>query len=198
MERRPTSIRTTLAVSVLALTLIAPWAVGQDLTETRRLAEQGTVSAQFDLGVHYANGEGVPENDAEAVNWYRLAAEQGYAPAQYNLGVMYDEGRGVREDAAEAARWFRLAAEQGDATAQYNLGVMYREGRGALKDFVLAHMWYNIAAANGNEMAREARDNLERGSGFFRSEQDLTRDEIRRATELARTCMASDYQDCQP
>ena len=66
-------------------------------------------------------------------------------------------------------------------------------------------MWYNIAAANGNEMAREARDNLEGDSGpdlpgfqGFRSEPDLTRAEIRRATELARTCMASDYEDCGP
>ena len=25
----------------------------------------------------YANGEGVPEDDAEAVRWYRLAAEDG-------------------------------------------------------------------------------------------------------------------------
>ena len=30
MDRRPTSIRTTLALSVLALTLIAPWALGQE------------------------------------------------------------------------------------------------------------------------------------------------------------------------
>ena len=28
----------------------------------------------------------VPENDAEAVKWYRLAAEQGYALAQFHLG----------------------------------------------------------------------------------------------------------------
>ena len=29
-------------------------------------------------------------------------------------------------------------------------------------------------------------------------EQDMIRAEIRRATELARACMASDYQDCEP
>ena len=49
MERRPTSILTTLAVSVLALTLIAPWVLGQDpdlITEIRRQAEQGDVDAQ--------------------------------------------------------------------------------------------------------------------------------------------------------
>ena len=54
MPQRPTSILTTLAVSLLALTLIAPWALGQDLTETRRLAEQGDADAQFNLGVMYA------------------------------------------------------------------------------------------------------------------------------------------------
>ena len=43
MERRPTSILTTLAVSVLALTLIAPWVLGQDpdpITEIRRNADR--------------------------------------------------------------------------------------------------------------------------------------------------------------
>ena len=87
-----------------------------------------------------------------------------------------------------AVRWFHLAAEQGDADAQYDLGLRYSNGEGVLKDSVLAHMWFNIAGANGNEAAREGRDNLER---------DMTRDEITRATELARACMASDYQDCE-
>ena len=51
--------------------------------------------AQNNLGLMYANGEGVPEDDAEAVHWYRKAAKQGYADAQYNLGLMYDYGEGV-------------------------------------------------------------------------------------------------------
>ena len=66
---------------------------------------------------------------------------------------------------------------------------MYYNGWGVLKDSVLAHMWFNIAGANGDEDARENRDNLER---------DMTRAEISRATELARACMTSDYQDCAP
>ena len=54
--------------------------------------------AQFDLGVMYSRGEGVPEDDAEAVRWYRLAAEQWDALAQTNLGFMYATGNGVSED----------------------------------------------------------------------------------------------------
>ena len=86
-------------------------------------------------------------------------------------------------------RWYRLAADQGDAAAQFNLGNGYYNGRGVLKDSVLAHMWSNIAGANGNASARQLRDHLER---------DMTRAEVSRATELARVCMTSDYQDCEP
>jgi hypothetical protein len=32
--------------------------------------------AQFDLGYMYDTGEGVPQDEVEAVRWYRLAAEQ--------------------------------------------------------------------------------------------------------------------------
>jgi hypothetical protein len=55
----------------------------------RMLAETGDAAAQNRLGLIYQNGEGVPQNDAEAVRWYLKAAEQGYADAQNNLGLMY-------------------------------------------------------------------------------------------------------------
>ena len=45
--------------------------------------------AQYNLGVMYDQGDGVTEDHAEALRWYRLAAEQGHAEAQFNLGVMY-------------------------------------------------------------------------------------------------------------
>ena len=119
----------------------------------------------------------------------RLAAEQGYARAQFNLGVMYATGRGVPKDDAKAVKWYRLAADQGYARAQFNLGVMYATGRGVLKDRILAHIWFNIAGANGHAQAHEIRDTVER---------ELTRAEVTRATELARACMDSDYQSCEP
>ena len=76
----------------------------------------------------YSNGRGVPEDDTEAVRWFRLAADQGGALAQFRLGVRYANGEGVPEDDTEAVRWYRLAADQGNARAQYNLGVMYSTG----------------------------------------------------------------------
>ena len=80
-------------------------------------AEQGNVAAQFLLGLMYGNGEGVPEDDAEAVRWYRLAAEQGYALAQFLLGLMYGNGEGVPEDDVTAYAWLNIAAAQGQSSA---------------------------------------------------------------------------------
>ena len=65
----------------------------------------------------YVPGRGVPENDVEAVKWYRLAAEQGEASAQFALGVMYLEGSGVPESLVHAFAWWDLAAAQGDKNA---------------------------------------------------------------------------------
>ena len=45
----------------------------------RTMAEQGVAKAQYNLGLMYYKGEGVPEDDKQAVKWYRLAAEQGLA-----------------------------------------------------------------------------------------------------------------------
>jgi hypothetical protein len=62
------------------------------LKEWRPLAEQGDSYAQYNLGLMYDYGEGVIEDDTQAVYWFRKAAEQGHAKAQYNLGLMYDYG----------------------------------------------------------------------------------------------------------
>ncbi|MFP6810966.1 MAG: tetratricopeptide repeat protein, partial [Pseudohongiellaceae bacterium] len=87
-------------------------------------AGQGSASGQSNLGSMYANGEGVPENDAEAVKWYRLAAEQGYAHAQSNLGSMYDNGRGVPQNNVRAYIWYSVAAAQGHEIATTNRNII--------------------------------------------------------------------------
>ena len=94
----------------------------------RRLADQGKPDAQYNLGVMYTKGQGVPQNHAEAVKWYRRAADQGFARAQYNLGLMYANGQGLTQDDVQAVKWYRLAANQGDADAQVNLGRLRGEG----------------------------------------------------------------------
>lgn len=62
------------------------------------------------MGEIYANGEGVPQDDAAAATWYRKAAEQGDGNAQFNLGVLYQAGQGVPQGYVQAYTWFHLAA----------------------------------------------------------------------------------------
>jgi len=125
---------------ILLLTvLLASNAFGApDFDETKAAAEQGDAVAQNNLGYMYDNGEGVPENDAEAVKWYRKAADQGLVDAQYNLGLMYGNGEGVPENDAEAIRLYRKAADQEYAKAQFNLGLMYDNGEGVPENRVLS------------------------------------------------------------
>ena len=144
------AVRIVASVAVLvALVLCVPvQAQTPEIDALRVRAESGDAVAQYDLGVMYANGLGVPEDDAEAVRWLRLAAGQGYAAAQFTLGLWYDHGvGGVPQDDIEAVRWYRLAADQGDAGAQSNLAIMYENGKGVPQDYVQAHMWHNLAAA---------------------------------------------------
>jgi TPR repeat protein len=59
----------------------------------RKAAEQGHTDAQNNLGGMYAEGRGVPQDDAEAVRWFRKAAEQGHTDAQKNLDLLSTKER---------------------------------------------------------------------------------------------------------
>ena len=172
---------------VFALLITVQVIAQPDFNATKILAEQGYASAQYNLGLMYANGDGVAENDQEAVRWYKLAAEQGDADAQHNLGLMYENGDGVAENDQEAVRWFRLAAEQGNASAQFNLGVMYANGQGVVQNIVRAYVWFSVAAAQGYEDGRTNRDIV---SGI------LTAEDFSQGQAQATRCFDSNFKDC--
>ena len=159
-----------------ALTSAAPTSQGPatsavtptDFAATIKAAESGDADAQFDLGLMYNNGQGVPKDYAEAVKWFRLAADQGFAKGQNGLGLMYNIGQGVPKDYAEAVKWYRLAAEQGNDFAQYALGNAYRYGDGVEQDFAEAVKWWQLAAEQGHEDAKQ----------------------------LAEECVRKEYKDC--
>ena len=127
------------------------------------MAEQGYAGAQFNLGVMYENGDGIKQDDFEAVKWYRKAAEQGDADAQANLGSAYGAGRGVRQDYAEAVKWVKKAAENGSADGQFKLGLAYLIGLGIQKDRTFAKEWLGKACDNGEQRGCEYYGKLNRG-----------------------------------
>jgi len=69
-------------ILILTALLAFQSSAASEFDEMKALAEQGDARAQYNLGFMYATGEGVPENDAEAVKWFRKAADQGLANAR--------------------------------------------------------------------------------------------------------------------
>jgi TPR repeat protein len=72
------------------------------LVDIQFLAHGGEPRAQYDLGLMYDKGQGVPQSDAKALDWYERAANQGEPRAQYNLGLMHLNGQGVLPDVVKA------------------------------------------------------------------------------------------------
>ena len=79
------------------------------------MAEQGDAAAQFNLGLLYYDGLGVPQDYVVAAEWFLKSAEQDYGKAQLNLGALYGIGKGVKRDYVQAYKWLNLCAAKGDS-----------------------------------------------------------------------------------
>jgi uncharacterized protein len=119
------------------------------LRQFRSLGDQGHPVAQYNIGLMYFNGQGLPQDFVEAAKWFRLAANRGHAGAKNNLGAMYLSGQGVSQNSAEAVRLYTVAADQGYAIAQHNLGSMYLTGHGVAQNYAEAAKWLRLAADQG-------------------------------------------------
>jgi TPR repeat protein len=130
----------------------------------QRAAYSNLAWAQYNLGLMYRKGEGVPQSDVEAAHWYRLAANQDFPEAQQKLADLYYFGHGVPLSYTQAAAWYRRAADRGNAEAQFQLGHLYATGQGVEHDYTQSRHWIRQAALQGHEHAlrelkrREYRD----------------------------------------
>ena len=115
--------RSWVLAAVVGLALTAGGAQADsatDLAERVARAEAGDPQSQFALGWMYGIGDGVPQDFAEAMRWFRLAADQGYAPAQFSLGWRYQLGVGVPQDNITAHMWFNIASVNGSKLGSEN------------------------------------------------------------------------------
>jgi S1-C subfamily serine protease len=99
--------------------------------------------------VLYSEGRGVPNDQKQALIYFRKAAEAGTAEAQFNLGLCYAHGQGVPTNWVEAVRWYRKAAEAGVPEAQANLGLCVARGQGTTANNIEAVTWLTKAANAG-------------------------------------------------
>lgn len=105
-------------------------------------AVNGSVEAQFNLGLHYLRGVGVPENHKLAVEWLTKSADKGFEDAEYLLGTCYDNGTGVPRDMTKALLLYEKSARAANKYAQFALGEFYTLSGKAQLSFE----WYKKAA----------------------------------------------------
>jgi hypothetical protein len=75
----------------------------------RPRAESGDVAAQLLVGSIYDYGQGVPQDDAEAVKWYERAAAKGSAKGQFQAGAVYARSPQIK-DPVQGYKWLTIAA----------------------------------------------------------------------------------------
>ena len=164
-------------------------------------AKQGHPDAQNNLGLCYANGQGVPKDMVEAVKWYRKAAEQHCALAQCRLGVCYAEGNGVAKNEVEAVKWYRRAAEENFADAQCMLGTCYINGQGVTEDHNEGVKWWLKAAEQGSAVGAFCLGSAyQQGGGVTKDESEAIK-WYRKAAEqnlaLAQDRLSDSYERVQ-
>ena len=125
----------------------------EEFEQLKQRAEAGEAEAMFNLGVCYAKGLGVVQNDEQAVHWYQKAANLGIAGAMHNLGKYYATGLGVVQDHTKAVYWYQKASDLGNAQAMIDLGNCYRTGLGVEQNDEQAVHWYQKAADLGIAVA---------------------------------------------
>lgn len=104
----------------------------------RKSANQGNMYGQYNLGLMYRMGDGVPQDYQQALQWFSKAAKQGSAEAMISIGHLYEYGTGVKKDETKAMDWYMKVAEKGNQDGQCHTAGLYMHGIDIKRDNVRA------------------------------------------------------------
>jgi len=119
-----------------------PYSGEEMIKRYKKRMDLNDAEAIFILGCYYARGEnGLPRNQAKALELWHRAAELGNALAYSCIGYAYTFGRGVEVDGKKAKHYWELAAMGGSAKARQNLGLIEAQAgnrKRAIKHWMIA------------------------------------------------------------
>lgn len=181
-----------------------------------RLAETDDSNAQFDLGLHYAKGHGVPRDFAKALYWMERAEENGDADASGLIEIYRDaaaamekasagdaqaqadmaavltrmagvlDQAGSEKDYTEAFAMAQKSAAQNNGDGIWALALAYEHGRGVEQDVDKALEWYRKGAELGHAKSMH---NL----GCYYMRGDYLQEDKPRAIALCRKAAEQGY-----
>ena len=132
------------------------------------LSDNGDPVAQFNLGVLYDEGLGIPADPAKARSLWQRAATAGLTRAVHNLALLeIDQASQGKGDLKAARALLEQAAEAGHSSARYSLGKMYEYGLGVDADATVAVQHISVAAEAGLPRAQYSMGKIYRdGAGI--------------------------------
>ena len=113
------------------------------------LERAGHAAAEYNLGVLYLEGQGVPKDAIKAAALIGAAADKGNPDAMMDYGVLVFRGEGVQQNEKIGAQWLILAAKRGNPIAQNRAARLYLFGKGVAADPVEALKWNILANKAG-------------------------------------------------
>lgn len=115
----------------------------------------GNPSGAHGMGYMHLEGEGRPQDPAQALAWFRKGADGGLDASYAMLGLLARNGRGMAQDCAAAERHYLKAIELGGDVAKYNLALLYDQGcPGFAAQPDKALQWMRDYAKGGDETAK--------------------------------------------
>ncbi len=90
----------------------------------------GGISASYNLGLYYENGDGVDKDLKKAFAFYNSGATRGNADCQKRLADFYYDGIGIEKNYSEAYKWYQKAYESGVQGVLYDIGWCLYNGQG--------------------------------------------------------------------
>ncbi|MCZ2203974.1 tetratricopeptide repeat protein [Bartonella sp. A05] len=142
--------------------------IDQAISELLCAANMGHIGAIWKLGHIYADGDGVPEDDYKAYNFFANIVEKGSDLDSENKIYISDAlvklagyirkgipGSSVKSNPSYAASLYMQAAmNYRNPIAQYYLGKIFLKGEGREKNFIQAARWFHLSAKKGNPKAQ--------------------------------------------
>eukprot|EP01116_Phalansterium_solitarium_P013908 TRINITY_DN31363_c0_g1_i1.p1 TRINITY_DN31363_c0_g1~~TRINITY_DN31363_c0_g1_i1.p1 ORF type:complete len:785 (-),score=112.86 TRINITY_DN31363_c0_g1_i1:490-2844(-) len=110
-------------------------------------ADAGFARAQYNLGLCYEHGRGVPVDISEAKRWFASAAEQNFGMAMQSLAAL-------DEDPEQTLRQLQAAANTGLPSSMHQLGQFFEAGKAGTADHPKALEWFLKAARTGHHAAK--------------------------------------------
>ena len=150
-------------------------------------ASLGDNKAQYNLGVMYKKGLGVPINNNEAFSWFFLSANQGNILADYALGHSYLKGSGIKQNYKLALKAFKYSALREHPTPRLLIGNMYYQGQGVIVSYSRAFLWWSLAQDLNIDGASE---------NISMIKKKMTKGQYSKAKEMYLMCMQDTLYNC--